>query len=638
MAAAMDAMLDKFGLRDVTAVATNGLLRVLPYADTLPPVDSLAELAQLMLGASNAEVTAQAEHHVSSDASRKALWVTTGLDAGDGIVTVVSSLRSAVALYIARKSGKQAPPSWAAHQGGDAVLKALGIGYLLNLCFPDSDDAVLELSELPAGRALLAYFAAAEVALPFVEQLSEDEQVFSSLMSQHLDAQAAKLATVTGKPAVEEARRHLESIALTVDSLVNRSGDYLGPFVQSAEGMVPGAGGVVDTIGDVMAAGADVLPVYRYLGTRLVSEAAVSRAAGALGVAIPDTGEDWVRAYVDAPRRARIAAESGGQEGASDHITAAESVPLTELSLLDSAAHPVPANDGGLPVDIDSSVPAPAVAADAIPPPLPVVEEPSPPPPVVAAEPSPPPPVVAAEPSPPPPVVAAEPSPPPPVVAAEPSPPPPVVTAEPSPPPPVVAAEPSPPPPVVAAEPSPPPPVVAAEPSPLPVSSTVRGKASLGEVASSGSAEVKSQRVAPPPGTGSASRKTVQATGDAGASAPGLSSSRPSRSSPSSSSGGDSPSKPSNGGRSTVAIGVLVAFVMLVGCAGLAGLGGIGALLWSNHEASTTESSQGAGKRAKKAGKSQKKTGKGQKNTGKSQKKSSKPGRKSTGKKKRGGR
>ena len=594
MAAAMDAMLDKFGLRDVTAVATNGLLRVLPYADTLPPVDSLAELAQLMLGASNAEVTAQAEHHVSSDASRKALWVTTGLDAGDGIVTVVSSLRSAVALYIARKSGKQAPPSWAAHQGGDAVLKALGIGYLLNLCFPDSDDAVLELSELPAGRALLAYFAAAEVALPFVEQLSEDEQVFSSLMSQHLDAQAAKLATVTGKPAVEEARRHLESIALTVDSLVNRSGDYLGPFVQSAEGMVPGAGGVVDTIGDVMAAGADVLPVYRYLGTRLVSEAAVSRAAGALGVAIPDTGEDWVRAYVDAPRRARIAAESGGQEGASDHITAAESVPLTELSLLDSAAHPVPANDGGLPVDIDSSVPAPAVAADAIPPPLPVVEEPSPPPPVVAAEPSPPPPVV--------------------------------------------AAEPSPPPPVVAAEPSPPPPVVAAEPSPLPVSSTVRGKASLGEVASSGSAEVKSQRVAPPPGTGSASRKTVQATGDAGASAPGLSSSRPSRSSPSSSSGGDSPSKPSNGGRSTVAIGVLVAFVMLVGCAGLAGLGGIGALLWSNHEASTTESSQGAGKRAKKAGKSQKKTGKGQKNTGKSQKKSSKPGRKSTGKKKRGGR
>ena len=534
MAAAMDAMLDKFGLRDVTAVATNGLLRVLPYADTLPPVGSLAELAQLMLGASNAEVTAQAEHHVSSDASRKALWVTTGLDAGDGIVTVVSSLRSAVALYIARKSGKQAPPSWAAHQGGDAVLKALGIGYLLNLCFPDSDDAVLELSELPAGRALLAYFAAAEVALPFVEQLSEDEQVFSSLMSQHLDAQAAKLATVTGKPAVEEARRHLESIALTVDSLVNRSGDYLGPFVQSAEGMVPGAGGVVDTIGDVMAAGADVLPVYRYLGTRLVSEAAVSRAAGALGVAIPDTGEDWVRAYVDAPRRARIAAESGGQEGASDHITAAESVPLTELSLLDSAAHPVPANDGGLPVDIDSSVPAPAVAADAIPPPLPVVEEPSPPPPVVAAEPSPPPPVV--------------------------------------------AAEPSPPPPVVAAEPSPPPPVVAAEPSPLPVSSTVRGKASLGEVASSGSAEVKSQRVAPPPGTGSASRKTVQATGDAGASAPGLSSSRPSRSSPSSSSGGDSPSKPSNGGRSTVAIGVLVAFVMLVGCAGLAGLGGIGAL------------------------------------------------------------
>ena len=306
MGSEIDARLARFGPRDVTVLATNGLLRVLPHADPLPPVQSMAEVVAALAGGAHPQAVQRAEQLVSEQNARRALLLATGLDAGDGIITVFSSIRSAVALYMGRHGGAAPPAGWSDHQAGDAVLKAIALGHLLDLCFPDSEDPVTELAGLPAGRALLAYYAAAEVALPFVEILVDGEHALSAMLPEHADAQARKLATVVGSAAVQEAREHMPALAPTADTLVACTASHLGPLAKTAEGTVPGARGVVDKVGDVVAAGADVLPVYRYLGLRVVAEVAALRAIREAGLTPRLSGDDWISKYIDAPRRAAL--------------------------------------------------------------------------------------------------------------------------------------------------------------------------------------------------------------------------------------------------------------------------------------------------------------------------------------------
>ena len=605
MASEIDARLTRFGPRDVTVLGTNGLLRVLPHAQPLPPVLSMGEVTATLLGGPHPGVTQRAEQLVAEEPARKALWLTTGLDAGDGIITVFSSIRSAIALYMGRHGGKKTPAGWSAHQAGDAVLKAIALGYLLDLCFPKHEDPVLALARLPAGRSLLAYFAAAEVALPFVEILVDGEHALSNMLPEHADTQARKLATIVGAKQVQHAREHLPSLAPTVDALVACSAEHLSPFAKSAEGTLPGAGRVVDTVGDVMAAGADVLPVYRFLGLRVVAEAAVAQAAVELGVAIPDADAEWVSKYVDAPRRAALPLPASitatGWETVDDPIDAPTEPPLplqppaptVAAPAVGAAMLPPPANP---PAPSAASAPPPLPASHqagpsaAAPPPLPPDRTPVPPsapPPVDApTERSAPPPLPAAA-DPTPPVAAPAPAVPPPLPAATT----PAVLPHP------VPADPTPPavaPPVAVAPPLPPSEPKAAPPTP-PVAAP--------------------PRVTPPPKKAAAPPKVTPPPKKAAAPP----TSPPKASAPKSP---PSPEKAAGGGFSFTAIGIAVAVVLLLGCAGVAGLGGVGAVFFGAHQ-ETTDDPTPPKKTSKKA--SKKKPAKSSKKTsGKSRKSGSK--------------
>ena len=67
MASEIDARLTKFGPRDVTVLGTNGLLRVLPHAEALPPVTSMAEVTATLLGGPHPAVVQRAEALVAAE-------------------------------------------------------------------------------------------------------------------------------------------------------------------------------------------------------------------------------------------------------------------------------------------------------------------------------------------------------------------------------------------------------------------------------------------------------------------------------------------------------------------------------------------------------------------------------------------
>ncbi len=295
----LDDRLAAQGAQDPVMVAINALLRVLPEAEALPPRASLAAVAEGLLPGQGAALTPAAAAYAEADDSQKALWVVTGLDAGDGIVSVVSSVRSAVALYLRRRGGQAAPAAWTGHQRADAVLKLLAIAHLLDRLHPGADDPVREAAALPAGRAVLCYFAAVELGLPFLSASlgprEEGAGLLSELIEHELDAQRGRATSLLGTEALARAEAHLPRLVPAVERLLRASASRLDPLAQAAEQRLPGANVARDGVADVLAIGADVLPVYRTLGLRWVAEAAVARAAQAQGRWPADpVAEAWI--------------------------------------------------------------------------------------------------------------------------------------------------------------------------------------------------------------------------------------------------------------------------------------------------------------------------------------------------------
>ena len=302
MASAMDEQLERFGARDMTVLLCNGLLQVLPHADPLPAVSDMGGVLRGVSPDAGADVLQRAQQVAAEERSRKAVWVATGLDAGDGILSIFGGVQAALALHVGRKSGAQAPADWAGHQAQDAVLKTLAVTHLMLRLFPDEPDPAAVLVRLRAGRSVAAYLAAAEVALPFLQATIAEEGVVSRLVEQHGEAQMRKLGGVIGTTAAEAAFEASPRVVALLDELVRCSGEHLTPLASAAEDKLPGTTRIVDGMLDVAAVGADILPVYRFLGTRLAAEAAAWRAASEVGVIPVDADlERWIARYLPAP-------------------------------------------------------------------------------------------------------------------------------------------------------------------------------------------------------------------------------------------------------------------------------------------------------------------------------------------------
>ena len=94
MASAMDEQLERFGARDMTVLLCNGLLQVLPHADPLPAVSDMGGVLRGVSPDAGADVLQRAQQVAAEERSRKAVWVATGLDAGDGILSIFGGVQA----------------------------------------------------------------------------------------------------------------------------------------------------------------------------------------------------------------------------------------------------------------------------------------------------------------------------------------------------------------------------------------------------------------------------------------------------------------------------------------------------------------------------------------------------------------
>ncbi|MDP2315233.1 MAG: hypothetical protein Q8P41_20210 [Pseudomonadota bacterium] len=276
------ARLAEFAPTDATARLVDTVFTALPGIDPLTPYPALASVVAA-LGGTAADMP-KATAHLDDDASADILWMSGLVDTGDKGYAVVSGVSSALKFFFGKKEARKELLDTDDQQRNDAVLKAFALAYL---AWKSSDGPIparaAAFARMPAGRALLAWYAAVEIALPFADNaVSGGAHVVDDLFERYGAAQFARLSSLAGGKDLGGVQGALAALMGPIRAAVDAASPHVEKVAKAAGSYAPGALDVGDKLAGFVATGADVMPVYRYLGARLGAEAAVlrSRAGG----------------------------------------------------------------------------------------------------------------------------------------------------------------------------------------------------------------------------------------------------------------------------------------------------------------------------------------------------------------------
>ena len=281
----IEEMMGAFVETDYTPKLCRGIFKVVPFAPPLPHYGSLVETLQVLEPEGRRKALDHARELTRGEEFQRTLWMANALDTADSGISVFSGVKSAVAMYQAKEGERLDALETDQQQAADAVLKGLGLAFMAYHLFPGSiAEKADAFQKSETGKALMLYYAAVEVGLPFADNaLLGGGQFLSGLFQKFGDDKLTEFASITGEQEAQEAVGLLQRLMGPLEKMITMASGYLGPMAEAAAANLPKALNVADKVAGVVATGADAMPVYRYLGARLVAEVAVARALEEVG-------------------------------------------------------------------------------------------------------------------------------------------------------------------------------------------------------------------------------------------------------------------------------------------------------------------------------------------------------------------
>jgi len=414
MAHRIDTRLQKHSSANMTMKVCQGVLRVLPHAKRVSTATALTSLVEELVPGAPPDVLVRARSLAEDQTAAAVLKVFNSLDAEDGVSTVWFGVKAAMSFVVSRKKtkagaaagGAPAPapaqpdpagaeggapagePSpadaapaqrsiWDERQAADATLKALALAHVARLMFPgDIEQRYRALGQSNAGRALLSLFGAVEVALPFLGDAIHKDGLLAMVIDEHIEEQAKRMGRMASKEDIDAARQELPYLVTLLDNLADASTSHVEAVAKGLLKRFTKAKDVTETIGDVAAAGFDVLPLYRCMSSHLVAEAAVWQAGMEAGL-VQESAEAtaWLDRFLplDVPQIHDEPEEPPEELEAPQAELGEEPQPAEE-----APAPPIPAPAEAAPAPpIPQPTPAPPIPQPAAPAPAPPIPQPA---------------------------------------------------------------------------------------------------------------------------------------------------------------------------------------------------------------------------------------------------------------------
>jgi hypothetical protein len=120
------------------------------------------------------------------------------------------------------------------------------------------------------------------VVLPFLDNVAgATGGLFDRLLGLAASDSRARFGRVVGLDAAGESGRILEGFRGPIEQYLGLAVTHAGPITAGLRSFLPSALGAADSLTGVAASTLDALPIWRFLGARLVAEACAVRALGA---------------------------------------------------------------------------------------------------------------------------------------------------------------------------------------------------------------------------------------------------------------------------------------------------------------------------------------------------------------------
>ncbi len=276
----LDEVLGGYHAEDYSVRLVQAVTKVVPFAPDLPHAHSVAAVVQRLDPDARKQVAERAVVLARGERAQGVLWVAKALDTADSGITVYSGVRSAVKLYQSEQGERLAALETDPAQAADAVLKGLGIALMVHRMFEGGPlEKVEAFRKTDAGMAMLFYYAALDVGLPFTDNVVQGGGTLLAQLWERFGAQETeKLAAVAGAEEAQAAVGLLQKLQGPIVTMVDLASKHLAPIAEAAVAQLPKALDVADKVAGVAATGADALPVYRYLGARLAAEVVAKQA------------------------------------------------------------------------------------------------------------------------------------------------------------------------------------------------------------------------------------------------------------------------------------------------------------------------------------------------------------------------
>ncbi len=278
----VDEALQEFQSSALTCKMLRSVYKVVPYSPELPHFSSVDDATRMLKAdASDADMARARDIAHNTEELADLLWMARLLDAGDKGYTILTGLWSAVKMFrAADNTGRVDALDTDNQQRNDAILKALGISYMVHKAYPGGlTEKAAGFRDSQTGQAIAVYYGAIEVALPFADNAAVSGSSFlTDLFGSGGSSQANRLASMAGGRSIEGAQAMLGTLTEPLQRVVSHATKYTKPIADAAGPYVPGLMSGADKVAGVVAGAADVMPVYRLLGARLAAESAARRA------------------------------------------------------------------------------------------------------------------------------------------------------------------------------------------------------------------------------------------------------------------------------------------------------------------------------------------------------------------------
>jgi len=193
------------------------------------------------------------------------------VDGGLGIFTGLNNVYDAI-----KKTDRERTFEADPQQAIDAGIKAIALGYMIHLT--SKENPIKTFLELKAGQELFYYFITIELALPFTDNLLEEGGKFLYKILQQKESEIEnRFKNFADATSYQQAKGILLSLSEQMDRVAIAISQNIKPFEEQLKNKLPSILNATDSITGSIATFLDIMPIWKFLGARLATEAAIYR-------------------------------------------------------------------------------------------------------------------------------------------------------------------------------------------------------------------------------------------------------------------------------------------------------------------------------------------------------------------------